>query len=104
MKEAQPYHPNFDEQYPHCGVPMSTFMGDPRINDKQMAELVKTCEHDHDTLVLGIDENHLPVVRARVGKPAVSRRWAIKRNGDPTDAGRVFEVWGAPEPELGSAA
>lgn len=95
-------HANHDVQYERCGIAMATFMGDPRINEKQMAEMTKAQEHDRQTLVLGMDENNLPVIRARVGKPAISRRWAIKRNGDPTDAGRIFEVWGAPQPGVTS--
>jgi hypothetical protein len=80
---------------------MATFMGDPRINEKQMAELIKAQGHDHQTLVMGMDENHLPVVRSRVGRPQVSRSWAIKRSGDPITAGKIYEVWGAPNTPAG---
>lgn len=84
-------HPNADRTNRGCGIHAKTFMGDPRINQKQMDAIAKACEADPETLVMGMDENHLPVVRARVGIPRESRAWAIRRNGDPADPGRIFQ-------------
>ena len=98
QSEVQPTHPNWDTQYPHVGVKANTFMGDPRINQKQMDAIAKACEADPQALVMGMDENNRPVIRARVGIPRTSRSWAINRQGDPTDAGRIFEVWGTDQP------
>lgn len=86
-------HPNHDSDYPGVGVRANRFKGDPRVNKKQEDAIEAACKADNKTLLMGIDENHLPVIRACVGIPRTSRKWAIRRNGDPTDAGNLYEAW-----------
>lgn len=75
------------------GVLARTFMGDPRLNRKQRDAIAAICAHDSEARILGIDSNQRPVVVASTGIPRQLRTWAILRNGDPTDVGKLVEPW-----------
>src|SRR5437879_6573947 len=86
-----PDHLNYDSANDGCGVLARNCMGDPRINKKQMEAIEAACKADREALVMGIDENQRVVVRARVGVPRMSKSWAVMRNGDPANPGRIFD-------------
>lgn len=94
--------PSFTDPHPNGkrGIKLSEFMGDPRLSKEQTKTFEAICSTDSEARIMGLDAKLRPVIKARAGIPQTTRKWALLRNGDPTDPGKITEEWFAPSPAL----
>lgn len=68
---------------------------EPRVSQAQREALRNVLASDADAFVEGLDQRQRIVVKAKLGFPRKSRRFALMRNGDPAAvSGRLSEEWG----------
>lgn len=67
---------------------------DPRLSQAQQEALRLILAADRDAKVEGLDSKLRPVVLASLGVPRRESRYALLRNGDPTNVtGQLKEEW-----------
>lgn len=67
---------------------------DPRLSQAQREAMRHALAADRDAKVEGLDAKLRPVLRASLGIPRRESRYALLRNGDPTDVtGSIKEQW-----------